>query len=106
MKTELKEIAELWQEHLNTPFPNILRGNDLDGIDFVMLDADIAGCAQAFLKSGRLNLFQTAVLGLSYRNASFVVPQLNGDGSIYFARLERLAKLVLKEVAIQNDSQD
>jgi hypothetical protein len=51
-----------------------------------------------------LNLFQTAMLGLSYQDTSFVVPTLNEDGSAYFWRLERLAELVLKAIARENQS--
>jgi hypothetical protein len=74
-------------------------------MDFVMLDADVAGCVTTFLKRGNLNLFQTARLGLCYRNASFVVPILNKEGAAYFWRLERLAELVLKQVALENEGQ-
>ena len=98
-------IRELWQEHVDTPFPKGFRAKDVNGIDFVMLDADVAGCVTTFLKSGNLNLFQTARLGLCYRNARFVVPMLNDEGAAYFWRLERLAELVLKAVALENEGQ-
>ena len=95
-------IAELWKAHLATPFPERFRAKDINGIDFVMLDADIAGCVDTFVTRGNLNLFQTAVLGICYRNASFVMPILNEEGAAYFWRLERLAELVLKAVALKN----
>jgi hypothetical protein len=45
MDDELTEpsIADLWQEHLDTPFPKGFRGRDINGIDFGLLDANIAG---------------------------------------------------------------
>jgi hypothetical protein len=98
-------IEELWEEHLATPFPEDFAGKDVNGIDFVMLDADIAGCVQTFVERGNLNLYQTAILGLSYQNASYVIPILNEEGAAYFWRLERLAELVLKGVARKNHSQ-
>jgi hypothetical protein len=101
--SEQSLIGELWTEHTNTPFPKGFRGMDVSGIDFVMLDADVAGCVDTFLSRGNLNLFQTAVLGLSYRNLSFVLPILNEEGAAYFWRLERLSELVLKAVALKNE---
>ena len=106
METQLTEpsIVDLWEEHLTTPFPKGFRGKDLNGIDFVMLDANIAGCVQTFVERGKLNMFQAAMLGLSYRDASFVVPTLNDEGAAYFWRLERLAELVLRAIALENQT--
>jgi hypothetical protein len=92
-------IEELWQEHLAASFPKGFGGKDVSGIDFVMLDAKIAGCVDTYLKRGTLNIYQTAVLGLSYRNAGYIVPILNEEGAEYFWRLERLAELVLRALA-------
>jgi hypothetical protein len=101
-KLEEPSINDLWEEHLATPFPKGFRGKDLNGIDFVVLDADIAGCVQTFVERGKLNMFQTSMLGLSYRDATFVIPTLNDEGAAYFWRLERLAELVLKAIAREN----
>ena len=83
------------------PFPKEFRAKDVNGIDFVMLDADIAGCVTTFISRGNLNLYQTAILGLSYRNVSSVIPIINDEGKEYFRRLGRLAELVLKSVALK-----
>jgi hypothetical protein len=106
MEDELAEqsISDLWQEHLDSPFPKGFRGKSLNGIDFVMLDANIAGCVQTFVKRGKLNMYQLAMLGLCYHDALFVIPTLNDEGSAYFSRLERLAELVLREIARKNQS--
>ena len=98
-------INELWQEHLAAPFPKGLRGKDIRGVDFVVLDADIAGCVDTFLERGNLNLFQTASLGLCYRHCGYVTPILNEEAAAYFLRLERLAELVLKAVALVNEAE-
>ena len=91
-------IKELWQEHQDTPFPKGLQGKDLNGIDFVMLDADIAGCVGVFLERETLDVWRTAVLGLCYRNCEYIIPILNEAGTEYFWRLGRMAELVLKAV--------
>ena len=55
-----------------------------------------------FVNRGNLNLFQTAVLGLCYRNLTLLIPILSEEGKAYYWRLERLAELVLKSVATSN----
>jgi hypothetical protein len=95
-------ISDLWEEHRDAPFPKAFRAKDVNGIDFVLLDAHVAGCVDTFLDRGNLNLYQTAILGLSYRDLSYVLPILNDEGREYFWRLERLAELVLKAVALKN----
>jgi hypothetical protein len=103
-ESEESLVDELWQEHLAAPFPKGFHGKDVNGIDLVMLDANIAGCIDTFLERGTLNLYQLAMLGLSYRDVSYVIPILDEEGAAYFWRLERLAELVLKEVARKNQS--
>ena len=97
-ETPLEIIQALWREHEKARFPAKLRGRDLDGIDFVMLDADVAGCVQSFIKYRELTVFQAAALGLCYHDASQVVSILYEEGVEYFWRLGRLAELVLREV--------
>ncbi|GEM_PF-797856 len=96
------EINELWSGHLGETFPEGLTGKDINGIDLVSLDSDIAGCVVTFIDDGNLNLYQTAALGLCFQNVSFVMSILNKEGRKYFGRLERLSELVLKAVAQKN----
>jgi hypothetical protein len=70
----------------------------VDGVDFVMLDADTAGCVCTFLTRGSLDPWRLAVLGICYRNLTLLVPTLAEESRSYFARLERLAGLVLRQV--------
>ena len=95
-------LQELWREHRDAPFPARLRGRDVDGIDFVLLDSDIASCVEAFLTRGDLTVFATATLGLRYQDAACVVPVLYEEGAAYFWRLQRLAELALREVRRRN----
>ena len=100
-----REITDLWEEHRSVPFPDDYGGKDVNGIDFALLDADIAGCVTSFINSGNLNIYQTAILGLSYRHTDFILPILNEEGTEYFWRLGRLAELVLKAVAAKNHAE-
>jgi hypothetical protein len=92
-------IEPLWREHHAAEFPAVCRGRDIDGIDFVMLEADVAGCVLTFLKRrGALDLRRTAILGVCYRNVTYVLPKMPTEARPYFERVERLARLVLDAV--------
>ncbi len=98
-KERFDEINELWNEHAEIQFPSKFAGKDVNNIDLVLLDSNIVGCVISFLENKNLNLYQTAILGLSYKNVSFIMPILNEAGAEYFWRLERLAELLLIEIA-------
>jgi hypothetical protein len=94
-------IEDMWKEHREAVFPSVCRGRDVDGIDLVMLDADIAGCVSTYLQRRQLELLRTAVLGVCYRNVTYVLERMPIDGRFHFQRLERLARLVLDAVREQ-----
>ncbi|MET9852127.1 hypothetical protein ABZY57_04105 [Streptomyces sp. NPDC006450] len=45
-------LARLWEDHLRALFPDGFRGVDFDGVDLVLLDADVTGLVQRELKGG------------------------------------------------------
>jgi hypothetical protein len=93
-------VEDLWQQHRSAKFPGELRGHDVAGIDFVMLDADIAGCVSTFLtRKHVLDHWRTAVLGVSLGNVERLLPNLEPAQREYFERLASLARLILREVA-------
>jgi len=93
-------VEELWQQHRIAQFPVELGGHDVDGVDYVMLDADIAGCVSTFLeRKHALDQWRTALLGLALGNVERLLPQLESSQREYFARLAQLARIVLHEVA-------
>jgi hypothetical protein len=59
-------VSQLWEHHLRDPFPARLRGEELAGVDMVMLDADVAGCVDTWLHGsgpldrGRLACYETS----------------------------------------------
>jgi len=77
-------------------FPARLRGEELAGVDMVMLDADLAGCVvtwranHGLLDEGRQQLLARLLLDVDQ-----VVPLLQDDGErAYYERLGRLGRLV------------
>jgi hypothetical protein len=96
-------IEDLWLQHGASVFPKGLGGEEIGGIDLVMLDADIAGCVHTFLSAKRsLDARRLAILGLCYRDVSRVIPSIAIAHRPHFERLEVLAGSILREVASQD----
>ena len=87
-------LSRLWDEHRSAPFPPSDRGRDLGGVDLVLLDANIAGCASSAL-AGPLDARRRQIFEFSIGQIAVVLPLLTEEYSVlYFQRLHRLAELV------------
>jgi hypothetical protein len=91
-------MEELWRDHQEARFPAECRSKMVDDIDLILLDADTAGCVSTFVSRGTLDPWRLAVLGICYRDLAVVVHDLLGEPKAYYARLEKLAGLVLRRV--------
>ncbi len=95
-------IEELYKEHINRKFPAGYGGEEILGIDLVMLDADTAGCIDTYLRqkknNNKLDTWRTAILGICYRNLSLIVRELSGEAKEYFTALETMARLTLEAI--------
>jgi hypothetical protein len=90
-------VQRLWDEHSDAPFPARLRGEEIAGVEMVMLDADIAGCVQSWLaNNGQLDEHRKEILRSCLDDADRVLPLLQDDGEReYYERLRRLAQSAL-----------
>jgi len=96
----MEAVTRLWQAHLEAEYPDGYRGEEVAGVELILLDADIAGCVSTYLADGgRLDLQRTAILGRCYRDAAVVVSELPSPAREYFARLERMAGAVLEALS-------
>jgi hypothetical protein len=87
-------LSRLWDEHRSASFLPADRGRDLAGVDLVLLDANIAGCASAAL-AGPLDARRREFLEFSIGQLAVVLPLITEERSVvYFHRLQRLAQLV------------
>lgn len=90
----MSEIESVWREHQAAAFPSDCRGEDIDGVDLVLLDTETAGCISTYLtKRGQINSNQIACLRHCCDELDVVVPELGADARAYFHRLQRLARL-------------
>ncbi|MER7821039.1 hypothetical protein ABTX85_00470 [Streptomyces sp. NPDC096097] len=86
-------LAGLWEDHLRALFPDGFRGVDFDGVDLVLLDADIAGLVQRELKGG-LDGSGIAYLWGCIADLDKIVPLINEEYcASYFANLRTMAQV-------------
>ena len=93
------EVRRLWQEKQATPFPDC-RGEEIDGVDLVLVDADLAGCVMHYLGNQfRDDAFQLVILRQIAADLDRIVPQMSGEAGRYFEREARLAHATLGALA-------
>ncbi len=86
-------LPQLWEDHLRAPFPDGFRGVDFDGVDLVLLDADVAGLVQRELKSG-LDDDGIAYLWGCIADLDKIVPLINEEYcASYFTKLRTMVQV-------------
>ncbi|MGW7348260.1 hypothetical protein [Streptomyces sp. NPDC054854] len=86
-------LAGLWEDHLRALFPDGFRGVDFDGVDLVLLDADVAGLVQRELKGG-LDDSGIAYLWGCIADLDKIVPLINEEYcASYFTKLRTMAQV-------------
>ncbi|MFF9086193.1 hypothetical protein ACF1BE_07235 [Streptomyces sp. NPDC014991] len=86
-------LSLLWEEHMRAPFPGGFRGVDFDGVDLVLLDADVAGLTRLELDGG-LGHEVVANLWACIAGLDRVLPLIDDDYcTVCFTRLRRMAAL-------------
>ncbi|MEU9674946.1 hypothetical protein AB0D92_15640 [Streptomyces parvus] len=86
-------LAQLWEDHLRALFPDGFRGVDFDGVDLVLLDADVAGLVQRELKDG-LDDNGIAYLWGCIADLDKIVPLINEEYcASYFRKLRTMAQV-------------
>ncbi|MFF3446644.1 hypothetical protein ACFYXJ_05815 [Streptomyces sp. NPDC002667] len=86
-------LVRLWEDHLHAPFPDGFRGVEFDGVDLVLLDADVAGLVRRELKGG-LDDAGIACLWGCIADLDKIVPQINEEYcASYFTRLRTMAQV-------------
>ncbi|MGW1774907.1 hypothetical protein [Streptomyces sp. NPDC002104] len=85
-------LSRLWEAHLHALFPDGFRGVDFDGVDLVLLDADVAGLVQRELKGG-LDDSGIASLWACITNLDRIMPHINEEYcASYFTNLRTLVR--------------
>ncbi|WP_457028622.1 hypothetical protein [Kitasatospora sp. P5_F3] len=86
-------LARLWEEHRRAPYPDSFRGVDIEGVELILLDADVSGLVQRELNVG-LDDNGVAILWACIAGLDKIVPLINSEYcASYFTQLRTMAKL-------------
>ena len=92
-------IEEKYQEFYNMPFPRGLSGEEILGIDLVLLDSDSAGLLDKYIGyNGKLSKSDFELLERLNFELKSVTKELKGIGRTYFATLWNLTNQVVSEL--------
>ncbi|WP_148283217.1 MULTISPECIES: hypothetical protein [Kitasatospora] len=88
------QLATLWQDFLDLPFPQSCYRRSAAGEDLVLLESHLAGCVSAAL-TGPLDQRRREALRTGMASVDGLLPELADDPSAadYFTRLRALAEL-------------
>lgn len=94
----MDEIVKLFNEHLTTSYPD-RRGDEILGIDLVLIDSDTAGLISTYIGSrGQLSSDNIRILNHCYSDLKTIVKELSGADRQYFARLQNIAGLIIERL--------
>ena len=95
----MNDIKEKYQEFRNEPFPEGIAGEEIHGIDLVMLDADTAGLIDKYVGYNyKLTKSDFDLLKIFSTELKTVTKELEGQQRTYFSTLWNLADRVIKEL--------
>ena len=97
-RDKIELIRDLYAAHLAAGYPVGIAGDaEIQGISLIILDADVVGLAQTYLTTdGQLRPDQWLTLEQCLVATRAVLPELNDDAWVYFARLHALAQALLR----------
>ena len=95
----METVRDILATHNAAAYPADLSGGaEVEGVSLVMLDADIAGLAAAYLGAGgTLRADQWFTLRECAADARAALPALSGESWVYFGRLYALAQALLRD---------
>jgi len=95
----LSKIRTLWNNHVDTPFPPRLRGEEIQDIDLVLLDSEVAGCVASYLSSSwKKNDTRKQVLEACQRELHEVLEVLEEEEHDYYNNLLKLTTAILEDL--------
>ena len=90
-------MSRLWAAHMRAEFPSRLRGEEIAGVDMVMLDADIAGCVGTWWAGhGSMDEGRRQLVGRLLKDLDRVLPLLSDEQELaYYRRLRAISEVLL-----------
>lgn len=94
----MDDIVKLYNEHLATRFPD-RRGDEVMGVDLVLIDSDTAGLIDKYIKSrGQLSSDDLRLLNHCHADLKTIIKELSGADRQYFAQLQNIAGLIIERL--------
>jgi len=91
----MDRIKGLYKAHLNTPFPD-LKGEEISGIDLVLIDSDTAGLISKYIGSrGHLVDNDWQILKVCNSDLQTVIKELNDTDRPYFIQLKNIVEQII-----------
>ncbi|WP_234343586.1 hypothetical protein [Streptomyces sp. WM6372] len=88
-----ERLARLWEEHRRALYPDSFRGVDIEGVELILLDADVAGLVHSELNGG-LDDNGIAILWACIADLDKIESLINSEYcASYFTKLRTMAKL-------------
>ena len=92
----MTDIKTLYADFLEIPFPDNLSGEEINGIDLVLLDSDTAGLIDKFIHhDSQLDSNDFNILRQCYRELESVEKELQGQQKEYFMTLLNIARQII-----------
>jgi hypothetical protein len=98
----MKNGSDLFKKHKETEFPEGYAGEEIKGIDLVLLDSDASGCMDSFYgSSGTIKKpapEKILILVKCRDDLQIIIPELSGKALEYFQNLEKIVSIVISEI--------
>ncbi|MFI6173749.1 hypothetical protein ACIBCN_43735 [Nocardia sp. NPDC051052] len=97
-------LRQLWDEHMQAPFPPRLRGADVAGVDFVSIDSYTSGCVHTALFHA-LDDYRRRALAGCIEGLEKILPHIEDGCELeYFERLHKMAVVLSALDEAQTDT--
>ena len=93
----MTEIETKYREFCTLSFPKELAGEEVEGVEVVMLDTEIAGLIEKMIsQKGNLSQDELNLLVELNQKVGFVIKKLNKPDQVYFSILYDLSLLAIE----------
>jgi len=90
-------LENLWIAHMNREFPDC-RGEEIQGIDLVLLDSTAAGCISSLISASKSNYDKEKIdiLKKCIWELETILRKLHGYSKEYFESLKEVSVLIIQ----------
>ncbi len=92
----LVELTRRWGALQDMSFPAGIAGVNIDGVELVLIDADVAMLIRSCIKHGKLSKGGAKELGRLIEELRGVLPRMSASARSYITRLIEVGELALQ----------